>query len=125
MVQNLIDHAHRLLSLGVTCRFGQTLLQEELQAFDPLRSDFEVSHRLEEISRSVREAQAAEGRHRPGQTPVQQRNRRLAAMQRLHEVGEYFSMDAMQERDPALFSQMIGGYMREQGEFFLSLVDLN
>ena len=46
-------------------------------------------------------------------TPV--RNRRLAAMQRLHSAGEYFSLESMQERDPLLYSQYIGQFLDEQG----------
>ena len=46
-------------------------------------------------------------------TPV--RNRRLAAMQRLHSAGEYFSLESMQERDPLLYSQYIGQFLEEQG----------
>lgn len=61
---------------------------------------------------------SANQRHSTGSelgTPVVQRNRRLAAMQKLHDAGEYFSTEAMQERDPAMYDQYIGQYLRNQG----------
>jgi hypothetical protein len=36
-------------------------------------------------------------------------------MQRLHDAGEYFSTEAMQERDPVLYDQYIGRYLKELG----------
>ena len=43
------------------------------------------------------------------------KNRRLAAMQRLQNEGEYFSGDAMRERAPLLYHQLIGRYTGEGG----------
>lgn len=50
------------------------------------------------------------------QVSAQARNRRLAAMQQLHDAGEFFSMEAMQERDPLLYQHYVGQYKDEDEE---------
>ena len=51
-----------------------------------------------------------------GPSPTTVRNRRFEAMQRLLREGEYFSMEAMQARQPALYSEYIGQYERDDND---------
>ncbi|CAD5233759.1 unnamed protein product [Bursaphelenchus xylophilus] len=47
------------------------------------------------------------------------RNQRFLAMQKLKGQGEYFSLDKMRERDPALFDLMLGGHLRDDEKITL------
>ena len=45
-----------------------------------------------------------------GLSPARLRNRRYRALQQLEAAGEYFSMEEMRERQPALYNEYIGLY---------------
>lgn len=91
-------------------RYGSLLTSEELHSFDILRSDYEVGWHLERI-RMSRQPTAEEARAKA--TAV--RNRRRAYMEQLVHAGEYFSEDAMRQRDPYLHHEYVGKFQDPLG----------
>uniref|UniRef100_A0A0D9WLK8 CCD97-like C-terminal domain-containing protein n=1 Tax=Leersia perrieri TaxID=77586 RepID=A0A0D9WLK8_9ORYZ len=80
-------------------RYGESLTPSELAAFDPLAADYEVGWHL----RRLRSAASP-----PGASRV--RNRRRAYLDRLVREGDYFSEEAMREREPYLHHEYLGRF---------------
>ncbi|KAM0945641.1 hypothetical protein DsansV1_C10g0104851 [Dioscorea sansibarensis] len=91
-------------------RYGSSLTSEELKGFDVLGTDYEVGWHLKRI-RSAREPTAEEVRVRVAAV----KNRRRAHMERLVLAGEYFSEDAMREREPYLHHELVGRFQDPVG----------
>jgi len=119
----------------MTERWGQYVDRESLQYFAPFESDYEVRFHLNLIrygpaetgplstlllnSRAALLPAHADRFRRErlngnagtgGPSPARLRNRRYRALQHLEAAGEYFSMDEMRERQPALYNEYIGQY---------------
>ncbi|GAX77468.1 hypothetical protein CEUSTIGMA_g4912.t1 [Chlamydomonas eustigma] len=92
-------------------KYGKFLHESEVAAFECLRHESEVRFWLDNLKETS--GNATRSIHRASTVS---RNRRLAAMQKLHEGGEYFSMEAMRERDPELYQQHVGQYMEHKAE---------
>jgi hypothetical protein len=87
-------------------RYGSALAPDELAAFDALSPDYEVDWHLRRLRA------AAAGQPRPA---WQVRNRRRAYLHRLLREGDYFSEDAMRERDPYLHHEYLGRFQDPLG----------
>ncbi|KAF0900952.1 hypothetical protein E2562_037086 [Oryza meyeriana var. granulata] len=87
-------------------RYGGALSHDELAAFDALAADYEVGWHL----RRLRAALAG------GSPPASRvRNRRRAYLDRLVREGEYFSEEAMREREPYLHHEYLGRFQDPTG----------
>lgn len=87
-------------------RYGAALSADELAAFDALSPDYEVDWHL-------RRLRAAAAGAPPPASRV--RNRRRAFLDRLVREGEYFSEDAMREREPYLHHEYLGRFQDPLG----------
>ncbi|CAN6215198.1 unnamed protein product [Urochloa humidicola] len=87
-------------------RYGSTLSADELAAFDALGADYEVGWHL-------RRLRAAAAGAPPSAARV--RNRRRAYLDRLVCEGEYFSEEAMREREPYLHHEYLGRFQDPLG----------
>ncbi|KAL5224701.1 hypothetical protein ABZP36_011340 [Zizania latifolia] len=85
-------------------RYGAALSPGELAAFDALAGDYEVGWHL----RRLRAASA-----KPPASRV--RNRRRAYLDRLVREGDYFSEEAMREREPYLHHEYLGRFQDPTG----------
>ena len=111
-------------------RYGVLLSAEELGSFEPLRQDYEVDFYLKQAEAALGQStqqqqqqqqqqhegqslpglqQAAAAGPKQGQLSSTVKNRRLAFMRRLEQQGEYFSEQAMRERQPLMWQEYIGG----------------
>ncbi|KAF0903283.1 hypothetical protein E2562_026567 [Oryza meyeriana var. granulata] len=87
-------------------RYGGALSHDELAAFDAFAADYEVGWHL----RRLRAALAG------GPPPASRvRNRRRAYLDRLVREGEYFSEEAMREREPYLHHEYLGRFQDPTG----------
>uniref|UniRef100_A0A0C9S669 TSA: Wollemia nobilis Ref_Wollemi_Transcript_11699_1872 transcribed RNA sequence n=1 Tax=Wollemia nobilis TaxID=56998 RepID=A0A0C9S669_9CONI len=86
-------------------RYGSKLKVEELEEFEVLKDDYEISWHLKHI-KSVLIPTKEEKRLQA----VATKNRRLAYMNRLIDDGQYFSEDAMRDRAPLLHHEYVGKY---------------
>ncbi|XP_074565798.1 uncharacterized protein LOC141822254 [Curcuma longa] len=91
-------------------RYGAELTPEELLEFDKLKQDYEVEWHLDRLRRR-RNPSAEDARARS----VAVKNRRRAYMERLIKGGEYFSEDAMREREPYLHHEYLGKFQDPAG----------
>ncbi|KAJ1257879.1 hypothetical protein BS78_10G029700 [Paspalum vaginatum] len=87
-------------------RYGAALSADELAAFDALSPDYEVDWHL-------RRLRAAAAGAPPPASRV--RNRRRAYLDRLVREGDYFSEDAMREREPYLHHEYLGKFQDPLG----------
>ncbi|CAN6166505.1 unnamed protein product [Urochloa humidicola] len=87
-------------------RYGSALSADELAAFDALGADYEVSWHLRRLRA------AAAGAPPPA---ARVRNRRRAYLDRLVREGEYFSEEAMREREPYLHHEYLGRFQDPLG----------
>lgn len=91
-------------------RYGLKLTLQELDLFDVLRDDYEINWHLNHL-RSVINPTEKEKKSKS----VKIKNRRLAYMDRLVMAGQYFSEDAMREREPFLHHEYIGKFQDPSG----------
>ncbi|KAL8107088.1 uncharacterized protein LOC141673049 [Apium graveolens] len=91
-------------------RYGAQLKFEELEEFDVLRDDYEVKWHLDHL-RSVMRPTDEELKSRSAKV----KNRRRAYMDKLIYDGQYFSEDAMREREPYLHHEYVGQYQDLSG----------
>eukprot|EP00955_Chlamydomonas_euryale_P070456 360763-Chlamydomonas_euryale.AAC.5 len=100
--------------------YGRHLSVPERRHFECLRHNYEVRFHLDALeavaSGTGGGAGGAIGGARGEATPVAARNRRLAQLLRLKDDGEYFSMEAMQQRAPLLYQQYVGCFEDGGGE---------
>ncbi|KAK7103141.1 hypothetical protein V1264_018101 [Littorina saxatilis] len=84
-------------------RFGKYLQLSDLAFFqDADKNNYEVSFHLKEI------------RHRCSRPNLIVKNRRYAAMKELESGGEYFGEEAMKQREPLLYEQMVGQFLTDE-----------
>ncbi|KAH9331009.1 hypothetical protein KI387_003117 [Taxus chinensis] len=86
-------------------RYGSKLKVEELQEFEVLKDDYEISWHLKHIKSFLVPTKEESRLH-----AVATKNRRLAYMNRLIDDGQYFSEDAMRSRAPFLHHEYVGKY---------------
>ncbi|XP_059642788.1 uncharacterized protein LOC132284681 [Cornus florida] len=91
-------------------RYGSQLTIEELKVFDVLKDDYEINWHLNHL-RSVISPTTEELRSRS--TKI--KNRRRAFMDKLMCDGQYFSEDAMREREPYLHHEYVGQFQDPSG----------
>ncbi|XP_028754790.1 coiled-coil domain-containing protein 97-like isoform X1 [Neltuma alba] len=102
-----------LLSRDVTLfleRYGSLLTSNELREFDALKSDYEINWHLKRLW-SIMSPTSEELRMRS--VPV--KNRRRAYLDKLMCDGDYFSEDAMREREPYLHHEYVGRFQDQSG----------
>uniref|UniRef100_A0A1J3GVQ1 Coiled-coil domain-containing protein 97 n=2 Tax=Noccaea caerulescens TaxID=107243 RepID=A0A1J3GVQ1_NOCCA len=99
-------------------RYGTQLSVDELVEFDGLKHDYEVDWHLKNLRKKLSPT-SEEIKSRC----VAVRNRRLAYLNKLISEGQYFSEDAMRDREPYLhheyvgkFQDLIGRNMARPGE---------
>ncbi|KAM0859016.1 hypothetical protein ACQ4PT_047485 [Festuca glaucescens] len=100
---------HALLSRDASLfleRYGAALRPDELACFDALRDDYEVGWHL----RRLRADASGEA-----PAPARVRNRRRAYLYRLVREGDYFSEEAMREREPYLHHEYLGRFQDPVG----------
>ncbi|KAG2257953.1 hypothetical protein Bca52824_077247 [Brassica carinata] len=78
-------------------RYGSQLSLDELLAFDALKHDYEVDWHLKNLRKKI---SPTSGELKSRSVAV--RNRRLAYLNKLVSEGQYFSEDAMRDREPYL-----------------------
>ncbi|XP_051119192.1 uncharacterized protein LOC127243289 [Andrographis paniculata] len=91
-------------------RYGSKLTLEELGQFDVLKEDYEINWHLNNL-RSVMSPTEKQKKSKS----VKIKNRRLAYMDRLVMGGQYFSEDAMREREPFLHHEYVGKFQDLSG----------
>lgn len=91
-------------------RYGSELTSEELKEFDVLKGDYEINWHLNHL-RSVLSPTVEELRSRS--TKI--KNRRRAYLDKLVSDGQYFSEDAMREREPYLHHELLGKFQDPSG----------
>ncbi|KAK4262516.1 hypothetical protein QN277_028068 [Acacia crassicarpa] len=91
-------------------RYGSQLRSNELREFDALKSDYEINWHLKRLW-SVMSPTSEELRMRS----VTVKNRRRAYLDKLMCDGNYFSEDAMREREPYLHHEYVGRFQDQSG----------
>lgn len=91
-------------------RYGSLLTKEELKEFEVLKDDYEINWHLKHLSSLISPTEA-ELKSRSAKV----KNRRRAYMDRLISGGQYFSEDAMREREPYLHHEYIGKFQDPVG----------
>ncbi|GMH26739.1 hypothetical protein Nepgr_028582 [Nepenthes gracilis] len=91
-------------------RYGPKLTTEELQEFDVLKYDYEINWHLKHLQ-SVISPTSEQLKSRS----LIVKNRRRAFMSRLISEGQYFSEDAMREREPYLHHEYVGKFQDPSG----------
>lgn len=86
-------------------RYGSKLTFTELRQFDALSVNYEVSWHLNHL-RSIMSPSSGELRTRS----ITVKNRRRAYLDKLILEGQYFSEDAMREREPYLHHEYVGKF---------------
>eukprot|EP00879_Flechtneria_rotunda_P003334 GHRR01003560.1.p1 GENE.GHRR01003560.1~~GHRR01003560.1.p1 ORF type:complete len:329 (+),score=116.00 GHRR01003560.1:195-1181(+) len=93
-------------------RYGKLLSQTELEGFQLLQHDYEVSYWLQQLgavpSSSGSNKQQGRASSSSKALSTTAKNRRLAYMRRLECDGEYFSEDSMRAREPLIWHEYIG-----------------
>ncbi|KAJ4776669.1 Coiled-coil domain-containing protein 97 [Rhynchospora pubera] len=87
-------------------RYGSVLTSEELRQFEPLCTDYEVGWHLKRLRKPV---------DLPQVISATVKNRRRAYMEKLLLEGEYFSEEAMREREPYLHHEYVGRWQDPSG----------
>ncbi|KAL5008179.1 hypothetical protein ScPMuIL_013760 [Solemya velum] len=85
-------------------RFGKNLQVEDLEYFEKNSDSYEVNFYLREIMKQ-KDSLFCKNRIK---------NRRYEALKQMISEGTYFSEEEMKYRDPFLYEQMIGKYMKEE-----------
>lgn len=120
--QQLQEHLAELLCRDPAVfleRYGAQLLAAELDAFTPLRSDFEVNYWWQQAEQHAAAAQGssipdapsretASGKQTSARLSATTKNRRLAYMNRLAASSDFFSEETMRERAPMIWHDFIG-----------------
>ncbi|KAM7256698.1 hypothetical protein ACFE04_012439 [Oxalis oulophora] len=104
---------HDLLSRDAVVfleRYGSEMTSEELGEFDALGDDYEVNWHLKNL-RSKINPTSEELKSRS----VTVKNRRSAYLNKLISDGQYFSDDAMREREPYLHHEFVGKFEDASG----------
>lgn len=91
-------------------RYGSQLTSNELQQFDVLKNDYEINWHVNHL-RSIISPTSEELRSRS----ITVKNRRLAYLNKLISDGQYFSEDAMREREPYLHHEYVGKFQDQTG----------
>ncbi|CDY28979.1 BnaA02g24970D [Brassica napus] len=91
-------------------RYGTQLSVDELLAFDALKHDYEVDWHLKNLRKKISPT-SEELKSRS----VAVRNRRLAYLNKLVSEGQYFSEDAMRDREPYLHHEYVGKFQDSMG----------
>ena len=86
-------------------RYGSQLSLDELLAFDALKHDYEVDWHLKNLRKKI---SPTSGELKSRSVAV--RNRRLAYLNKLVSEGQYFSEDAMRDREPYLHHEYVGKF---------------
>lgn len=86
-------------------RYGTELRSEELDEFDVLKEDYEISWHLNNL-RKVLSPTTEDNKCRS----ITVKNRRRAYLDKLINDGNYFSEDSMREREPYLHHEYLGKY---------------
>ncbi|KAL5551281.1 hypothetical protein UlMin_001457 [Ulmus minor] len=86
-------------------RYGSKLTTDELREFDVLKDNYEINWHLNHL-RSIMNPTSDELRSKS----VTVKNRRRAYMDKLVYDGQYFSEDAMREREPYLHHEYLGKF---------------
>lgn len=83
-------------------RFGKYLKEKHLDYFTSLASvDYEVNYYITTLRKGFNQTN----------TKSVIRNRRLEALRRLTEQGQYFSDDEMRKRNPLMYENLVGQYL--------------
>lgn len=91
-------------------RYGSQLSVDELLEFDALKHDYEVDWHLNNLRKKISPT-SEELKSRS----VAVRNRRLAYLNKLVTEGQYFSEDAMRDREPYLHHEYVGKFQDSIG----------
>ncbi|XP_031482242.1 uncharacterized protein LOC116252244 isoform X2 [Nymphaea colorata] len=91
-------------------RYGLRLNNEELAEFECLRGDYEVNWHLKQLRSAI--SPTLEEKHLRSVTV---KNRRRAFLDKLIHDGQYFSEDAMREREPYLHHEYVGKFQDPVG----------
>ncbi|KAL5064224.1 hypothetical protein RYX36_025961 [Vicia faba] len=91
-------------------RYGSNLTCTELTEFDSMKHDYEINWHVTRL-RSLLSPTPAELRKRS----VRAKNRRRAYLDRLVIGGQYFSEDAMRDREPYLHHEYVGKFQDRVG----------
>ncbi|KAF8117154.1 hypothetical protein N665_0012s0158 [Sinapis alba] len=91
-------------------RYGSQLSVDELLEFDGLKHDYEVDWHLKNLRKKISPT-SEELKSRS----VAVRNRRLAYLNKLVLEGQYFSEDAMRDREPYLHHEYVGKFQDLMG----------
>ncbi|VYS69559.1 unnamed protein product [Arabidopsis thaliana] len=91
-------------------RYGSELLVDELLEFDAMKHDYEVDWHLKNLRKKISPT-SEEIKSRS----VAVRNRRLAYLNKLVSEGQYFSEDAMRDREPYLHHEYVGKFQDVMG----------
>lgn len=86
-------------------RYGSLLTSDELREFDAVNADYEINWHLKHL-RSKNTPTSEDLRSRSATV----RNRRRAYLDKLICDGQYFSEDAMREREPYLHHEYVGKF---------------
>ncbi|KAJ8543517.1 hypothetical protein K7X08_006040 [Anisodus acutangulus] len=105
----LIDLLSRDVPLFLE-RYGSQLTSDELDEFETLKNDYEVNWHLNRL-RSVISPTQEDLKSRS----VKIKNRRRAYLDKLISDGQYFSEDAMREREPYLHHEYVGKFQDPSG----------
>lgn len=99
-----------MLILGISERYGSQLTSDELNEFGSLKNDYEINWHLNRL-RSVISPTQEDLKSRS----VKIKNRRRAYLDKLISDGQYFSEDAMREREPYLHHEYVGKFQDPSG----------
>ncbi|KAK9667936.1 hypothetical protein RND81_13G021900 [Saponaria officinalis] len=91
-------------------RYGPQLTSQELQEFDVLKDDYEINWHIKHLRSLL--SPTSEQRRLQSLTI---KNRRRAYMDKLVSEGNYFSEDAMREREPYLHHEYLGKFQDPYG----------
>lgn len=91
-------------------RYGSQLTSDDLNEFEALKNDYETNWHLNHL-RSVISPTQEDLKSRS----VKIKNRRRAYLDKLVNDGQYFSEDAMRERDPYLHHEYVGKFQDPSG----------
>ncbi|KAL9242747.1 hypothetical protein vseg_016716 [Gypsophila vaccaria] len=91
-------------------RYGTQLTSQELEEFDVLKDDYEINWHIKHLQSLL--SPTSEQRRLQSLTV---KNRRRAYMDKLVSEGNYFSEDAMREREPYLHHEYVGKFQDPYG----------
>ncbi|BES94401.1 Coiled-coil domain containing protein (DUF2052) [Nesidiocoris tenuis] len=99
IAEQLIDNNTSTFML----RYCKYLKEEHLEYFAE-KDDYEVQYHIEQRKAELKKTS----------TKATVRNRRLEAIRRLSESGEYFTDKEMKRRNPLLFEELVGQYLTKE-----------